>query len=62
MQQPQLEAQSTADEDIERALNELQVTLEGDNNTLTPNMPTSNDIMHVPELKGYLKFMKWVWH
>uniref|UniRef100_A0A2P2I202 Unc-112-related protein-like n=1 Tax=Hirondellea gigas TaxID=1518452 RepID=A0A2P2I202_9CRUS len=55
--QPQHVSQTNTDDDIDRALNELQVSLEG-GNQLTPNIPGSSDIMNVPELKGNLKFMK----
>jgi len=57
MTQPQLEEAASAEDDIERALNELQLNLEG-GNPLTPHLPPGGDIMHVPELKGFLKFMK----
>ena len=56
---PQVHQQQAADDDIDRALNELQVSLEG-GNQLTPSVLPTSDIMHVPELKANLKFMKWV--
>ena len=56
MTQPPPEQQNNAIDDIDRQLNELKTNLEG-GNQLTPSMPMS-DIMHVPELKGYLRFMK----
>ncbi|KAF2355397.1 FERM central domain [Trinorchestia longiramus] len=55
--QPQSQQQNSVDDDIDRALNDLQVSLEGGNH-LTPNIPSNSDIMHVPELKGTLKCMK----
>ncbi|XP_014282953.1 unc-112-related protein [Halyomorpha halys] len=54
--QPSLDnnsAQSAGDDDIDAALSELQVTLEGSHiNSL------SNDITQVPELYDYLRFLK----
>lgn len=42
-----------ADDDIDQALSELQITLEG------PNAgKEQNDITHIPELTDYLRFMK----
>lgn len=41
------------DDDIDSALDDLQISLEG-----TPSMMTGADITHVPELADYLRFMK----
>lgn len=58
MPQPSLDnnaVQSTGDDDIDAALSELQVTLEGSHiNSL------NNDITQVPELYDYLRFLKYV--
>ena len=42
-----------ADDDIDAALSELQITLEGPNGGREPN-----DITHIPELTDYLRFLK----
>lgn len=42
------------DDDIDAALSELQITLEGPNGRGGP----SNDITHIPELTDYLRFFK----
>lgn len=42
-----------ADDDIDAALSELQITLEGPNAGREPN-----DIMYIPELTDYLRFLK----
>lgn len=42
-----------ADDDIDAALNELQITLEGPNGNVK-----NNDITHIPELTDYLRFLK----
>lgn len=41
------------DDDIDAALSELQITLEGPN-----GRSKSNDITHIPELTDYLRFLK----
>lgn len=46
---------SGGEDDIDRALSELQMSLEGSHVSSTPA-----DIMHIPELADYLKFMKCV--
>jgi len=51
--QPQPESIPNAEDDIDKALSELQMSLEGTHVSSTPA-----DIMHIPELAGYLKFMK----
>ncbi|XP_042226570.1 unc-112-related protein-like isoform X2 [Homarus americanus] len=51
--QPQPDINSGNEDDIDRALNELQISLEGSHVASTPA-----DIMHIPELADYLKFMK----
>lgn len=43
-----------ADDDIDAALSELQITLEGPNGLNHPN-----DIMQIPELTDYLRFLKY---
>lgn len=53
MNQPQPDTSATGEDDIDRALSELQMTLEGSHINSTPS-----DITHIPELKGYLKLMK----
>ncbi|XP_076036169.1 fermitin 1 isoform X3 [Oratosquilla oratoria] len=53
MSQPQPELANGGEDDIERALSELQMSLEGSHVSSTPG-----DIMHVPELADTLKFMK----
>lgn len=45
---------SAADDEIDAALTDLQVSLEGS------HISNSNDIMQVPELYDYLRFLKWV--
>ncbi|XP_063235427.1 unc-112-related protein-like isoform X2 [Bacillus rossius redtenbacheri] len=51
--QPLTENDSTLDgDDIDRALNNLQVTLEGS------NISTGSDITQIPELFDYLRFLK----
>ena len=47
---------STNDEDIDAALNELQITLEGQGHANGVGM--NGHDKHVPELSNYLKFMK----
>lgn len=42
-----------ADDDIDAALSELQITLEGPN-----GRSKGNDITAIPELTDYLKFLK----
>lgn len=42
------------DDDIDAALSELQITLEGPN-----GRSKSNDITHIPELTDYLRFLKY---
>lgn len=44
------------DDDIDAALSELQITLEGTNT----NKRTGGDITIIPELSDYLKFQKYV--
>lgn len=44
-----------ADDDIDAALSELQITLEGPNSGREPN-----DIMHIPELTDYLRFLRYI--
>ncbi|ROT70215.1 hypothetical protein C7M84_011497 [Penaeus vannamei] len=51
--QPQPDMNSGGEDDIDRALSELQMSLEGSHVSSTPA-----DIMHIPELADYLKFMK----
>lgn len=51
--QPQPDINSGNEDDIDRALSELQMSLEGSHVASTPA-----DIMHIPELADYLKFMK----
>ncbi|XP_068201311.1 unc-112-related protein-like isoform X1 [Palaemon carinicauda] len=51
--QPQPDTNGGNEDDIDRALSELQMTLEGSHVSSTPA-----DIMHIPELADYLKFMK----
>lgn len=46
---------SVADDDIDAALTDLQVTLEGS------HINSSNDITQVPELYDYLRFLKLVY-
>lgn len=41
------------DDDIDAALSELQITLEGPN-----GRSKNNDITHIPELTDYLRFLK----
>lgn len=41
------------DDDIDAALSELQITLEGPN-----GRSKTNDITHIPELTDYLRFLK----
>lgn len=53
--QPQPDMNSGGEDDIDRALSELQMSLEGSHVSSTPA-----DIMHIPELADYLKFMKCV--
>ncbi|RXG53958.1 Unc-related protein [Armadillidium vulgare] len=53
MNQPQPDNSVGGEDDIDRALSELQMTLEGSHVNSTPS-----DITHIPELKGYLKLMK----
>ncbi|GAB6031787.1 hypothetical protein CHUAL_010190 [Chamberlinius hualienensis] len=50
---PQPNLDTTKDDDIDAALTDLQVTLEG--STISNN---HNDITQIPELAGYLKFLK----
>lgn len=46
---------NAADDDIDAALSELQLTLGG------PNGQTkANDITHIPELTDYLRFLRYV--
>lgn len=51
--QPQPESIPNAEDDIDKALSDLQMSLEGTHISSTPQ-----DIMHIPELAGYMKFMK----
>lgn len=44
---------NAADDDVDAALRELQITLEGPNNG-----HTAGDITHIPELTDYLRFLK----
>ncbi|KAG0728843.1 Unc-112-related protein [Chionoecetes opilio] len=53
MNKPQPEPTLGGEDDIDRALSELQITLEGSHISSNPA-----DIMHIPELADYLKFMK----
>ena len=41
------------DDDIDAALNDLQVSLEGS------SISSPGDITHIPELQDYLRFFKW---
>lgn len=41
------------DDDIDAALSELQITLEGPHGRIK-----SNDITHIPELTDYLRFLR----
>lgn len=52
-QVPQPNFDSSKDDDIDAALTDLQVTLEGSNISNSPN-----DITQVPELAGYLRFLR----
>lgn len=51
--QPQPETNTGTEDDIDRALSELQMSLEGSHVSSSPA-----DIMHIPELADYLKFLK----
>lgn len=52
---PQPEPNMGSEDDIDRALSELQMSLEGSHVSTNPA-----DIMQIPELGDYLKFMKCV--
>lgn len=52
---PQPEPNMGSEDDIDRALSELQMSLEGSHVSSNPA-----DIMQIPELADYLKFMKCV--
>ncbi|XP_071543601.1 unc-112-related protein isoform X3 [Panulirus ornatus] len=53
LNQPQPDVSSGKEDDIDRALNDLEIALEGSHVASTPA-----DIMHIPELADNLKFMK----
>ena len=53
MNQPQPDLSAGGEDDIDRALSELQMTLEGSHVSSTPS-----DITHIPELKANLKLTK----
>ena len=54
--QPDLnDSSSQPDDEIDAALTDLQVTLEGS------SLSNANDIMRTPELHDYLRFFKQVW-
>lgn len=55
MNKPQPEPNMGGEDDIDRALSELQMSLEGSHVSSNPA-----DIMQIPELADYLKFMKYV--
>lgn len=46
------------DDDVDAALSELQVSLEGGSSRLGGH----NDITHVPQLADYIQFFKWDVH
>lgn len=45
---------NAADDDIDAALSELQITLDGPN-----GYSKGNDITHIPELTDYLRFLRY---
>lgn len=53
MNKPQPEPNIGTEDDIDRMMNDLQMSLEGSHVSSNPA-----DIMHIPELADYLKFMK----
>jgi len=57
MKQPKFEdsmrEENNDEDDIDAALTDLQVTLEGSSISRGPN-----DITYVPELSGYMRFLK----
>ncbi len=52
--QPDLNGTNESEDDVDAALTELQVSLEGS------SISTHGDITHIPELHDYLRFFKWV--
>jgi len=50
--QPDFDGSNPADDEVDAALTDLQVTLEGS------TLSGTNDITHTPELRDYLRFFK----
>ena len=51
---PQNDSNNMGEDDVDAALNDLQVSLEGS------SLSSPGDIMNIPELQDYLRFYKYV--
>ena len=52
--QPDLNGTTQSEDDVDAALTDLQMSLEGS------SISKPGDITHIPELHDYLRFFKWV--